>query len=172
MKSFPKKPICSKTFNLKIGLSTGTMTDFLHWEKQPVDLGVCLTVNDRVLYQGPITAGSAKFSFDLLDTEIETVHEFRIKLNQLPARHGNCCPMLKIDHVWIEDLCMHKTLEDSGVCIFYQRPGEVNIPSEYMGEPGEQILKFSTPIYPWLLSNEKCPNYYYKTITQKSQTIV
>ena len=70
--------------------------------------------------------------------------------------------MLKIDHVWIEDLCMRKTLEDSGICIFYQRPSEVNIPSEHMGEPGEQILKFSTPIYPWLLANEKYFNYYYK----------
>jgi hypothetical protein len=49
-------------------------------------------------------------------------------------------------------------MEDSGEC---QLDGEPAVPSEYMGQVGYQSLKFTTPIYPWLLANERKDTYYY-----------
>ena len=33
--------------------------------------------------------------------------------------------------------------------------------SEYMGQVGYQSLQFTTPIYPWLIANERKDTYYY-----------
>jgi hypothetical protein len=66
--------------------------------------------------------------------------------------------MLHIHSIRIEGLCMRLTMEDSGTC---ELDGEPAVPSEYMGQVGYQRLKFMTPIYPWLLANERKDTYYY-----------
>jgi hypothetical protein len=38
---------------------------------------------------------------------------------------------------------------------------EVGVPSEFIGQSGMQILNFTTPIYPWLLSVDKKFDYFY-----------
>jgi hypothetical protein len=65
--------------------------------------------------------------------------------------------MLHLHIIRIEGLNMRLTMEDSGTC---QLDGETAIPSEYMGQVGYQSLKFNTPIYHWLLKNERKPSYY------------
>jgi hypothetical protein len=152
----------AKVFNLKIGVSTGLMNEFSEWEPGLVDSDICIELNNNVLYRGTVTNGTMNFEFDVQDSTTLVDQILKIKLINLANRLSSSVhPMLKIEYVWIEDLCMRKTLEDSGTCVFYQRPTEIGIPSEYMGEPGEQVLTFSTPIYPWLFANEKYTGYYY-----------
>ena len=80
-------------------------------------------------------------------------HELRIEVVGRPTG-----AQLHIHHIRIEGLCMRLTMEDSGTC---ELDGETAVPSEYMGQMGYQSLRFTTPIYPWLLANERKDTYYY-----------
>ena len=80
-------------------------------------------------------------------------HELRIEISGRPMG-----AMLHIRSISIEGLCMRLTIMDSGTC---KQNNEHAVPSEYMGQVGYQSLKFTTPIYPWLLANERDNTYYY-----------
>lgn len=114
------------------------------------EMEVVVTVDDQVL-----------LSQSLLSTVTKLTH----KINDEPGEHTLCITlkgnptgaMLRIKCMQIEGLNMQNTMADSGTCIMGDTP---HIPSEYMGQVGYQSLKFTTPIYPWLLKNEKHDQYY------------
>lgn len=113
-------------------------------------LTVEVVFDDRVLLSQPLSTKTTKLQHNFSDDPSD--HELRIVLQGNPTG-----AMLHIHHICIEGLNMRLTMEDSGECWF---GAEQAIPSEYMGQVGYQSLKFTTPIYPWLLQNERKPTYY------------
>lgn len=111
---------------------------------------VDIVLDDRVILTQPLTTAVTKLRH-LFDDEAGD-HELRIVVKGNPQG-----AMLYISQVRIEGLNMRATFENSGTCIMNNVP---HVPSEYMGQVGYQSLKFTTPIYPWLLENERKPDYY------------
>ena len=114
---------------------------------------VSIVVDNKVMLTKSLSTDITKFECNIPDSDETTEHELRIEL------HGNPTgTMAHIHSIQIEGLCMRLTMEDSGNCWFGE---DQAIPSEYMGQVGYQSLKFTTPIYPWLLANERKETYYY-----------
>ncbi len=118
--------------------------------KNNTNATVDIVLDDRVLLTQPLSTVVTKFTYKFDDSPGE--HEFCIRLCGEPADS-----MLHIQDLRIEGLNMRNTMEDSGICIMNNI---AHIPSEYMGQTGYQLLKFTTPIYPWLLENERKHDYY------------
>jgi len=114
---------------------------------------VLIVVDDKVLMTKQLSADTTKFEYQLPDHENPAEHELRIEVRGKPT--GS---MLHIHSICIEGLDMRLTMEDSGTC---KLDGEPAVPSEYMGQVGYQSLQFTTPIYPWLIANERKDTYYY-----------
>ena len=119
---------------------------------------VVISVDEKILLMKQFSTQTTEFTHkvpeppsDSLEGFIE--HELRIEVRGRPT--GS---MLHIHRICIEGLDMRLTMEDSGTC---ELDGEPAVPSEYMGQVGYQSLKFTTPIYPWLLANERKDTYYY-----------
>ena len=118
--------------------------------KDDSDFVVEIVLNDRILVSQALNTTPTRLVHWFSDDPAE--YELQIVLKGAP--HGD---MLHIQHIRIEGLNMRNTMEDSGTCVMNNIP---HIPSEYMGLPGYQSLKFTTPIYPWLLENERKDTYY------------
>ena len=114
------------------------------------DIVIEIVLDDRKILSQPLTTKVSKLCYMLDDEPGE--HELRISLKGNPQG-----AMLCIHSILIEGLNMRMTMEDSGTCVMNNVP---HVPSEYMGQVGYQSLKFTTPIYPWLLANERKPTYY------------
>ena len=112
---------------------------------------VSIELDGKVLLTQNLSTQITKFEYKVSDVPQD--HEFKIRLNGRPTG-----AMLHIHSICIEGLSMRLTMEDVGKC---ELDGQVAIPSEYMGQVGYQSLQFSTPIYPWLLANERKDSYYY-----------
>jgi hypothetical protein len=125
---------------------------------------VHIVIDNQVMLTKKFSTDVTKFEYDipepktvygndiLSETDI-TEHELRIEVSGRPTG-----AQLRIHSIRIEGLCMRLTMEDSGTC---ELDGESAVPSEYMGQVGYQSLRFTTPIYPWLLANERKDTYYY-----------
>jgi hypothetical protein len=114
---------------------------------------VSIVVDNKVMLTKTLSTDITKFKCDIPDSNEAEQHEFRIELRGDPTG-----AMLHIRRISIEGLDLRLTMEDSGDCWFGEEPA---IPSEYMGQVGYQSLQFTTPIYPWLLANERKDTYYY-----------
>lgn len=130
------------------------------------NMQVQIELDNNVLFESDLTQ-QIEFEHIFEDSESVTEHSLKITLTGLDDTHrvyldnvGDLAPMLQINGVWIEQLSMRSVLEDHGQC-FYNDSSDPQIPSEFIGQNGTQILKFSTPIYPWLMSVQKKPNYFY-----------
>ena len=114
---------------------------------------VSIVVDNKVMLTKSLSTDITKFECNIPDSDETTEHELRIEFHGIPTG-----TMVHIRSIRIEGLCMRLTMEDSGNCWFGE---DQAIPSEYMGQVGYQSLKFTTPIYPWLLANERKETYYY-----------
>ena len=114
---------------------------------------VRILIDNEVILTKSLSTEVTEFKHNIIDSNTEVEHELRIEVSGAPTG-----AMLHIRKLSIEGLNMRLTMEDSGTCFL---DGETAIPSEYMGQVGYQSLKFTTPIYPWLLSNERKSTYYY-----------
>jgi len=114
---------------------------------------VVISVDEKILLMKQFSTQSTGFKYNIPDSGETTEHELRIEVRGRPTG-----AMLHIHRICIEGLDMRLTMEDSGTC---ELDGEPAVPSEYMGQVGYQSLKFTTPIYPWLLANERKDTYYY-----------
>lgn len=114
------------------------------------DMFVEIAVDDRIVLSQTLTTKSTKLTHMVNDEPAQ--HELQIRLKGIPRG-----TQLRIHKILIEGLNMRMTMEDSGACVMNNVD---HIPSEYMGQVGYQSLKFTTPIYPWLLENERKPDYY------------
>jgi hypothetical protein len=117
---------------------------------QENNLIVEISLDTRVILSQPLTTKVTTLLHMFDDEPGE--HELRIELKGNPQG-----AMLHIHHILIEGLNLRLTMEDSGTCLM---DNIAHVPSEYMGRPGYQSLKFTTPIYPWLLANERKDTYY------------
>jgi hypothetical protein len=169
-----------KKATFKIMCSAGTMIDQHEWipmnnhhsrfgDQYPEpykDLQISIELDNNVLFQSNLDQ-QIEFEHMFEDSESVTDHVLKISLSGLNDSHrvyldnvGDLAPMMRIDGIWIEQLSMRQVFEDHGQC-FYDDASEPQIPSEFVGQNGTQVLKFSTPIYPWLMSVQKKSDYFY-----------
>ncbi len=153
---YPGKKNYSKTAGLEIEFSSGVLIGKTWYPGDEGDLNITIALDGKILCVQLLSSTITKFVYNFDDTSETTERELTIMLNG----HDNG-PMLRIHAIRIEGLNMRLTMEDSGQCIMR---GQTCVPSEYMGQVGHQSLKFTTPIYPWLLSNQQKPTYYYENI--------
>ena len=118
--------------------------------EQENNITVEISLDDRVILTQSLATKVTKLLHMFNDEPGE--HELRIELKGDPQG-----ARLHIHHILIEGLNLRLTMEDSGTCIM---DNIEHVPSEYMGRPGYQSLKFTTPIYHWLLNNERKDTYY------------
>ena len=114
------------------------------------EMFVEIAVDNQTLLSQPLTTKSTKLIYMVDDEPAQ--HELQIRLKGPPR--GS---QLHIHKILIEGLNMRLTMENSGTCVMNNVD---HVPSEYMGQAGYQSLKFTTPIYPWLLANEQKDTYY------------
>lgn len=133
-----------KTASLEIDFS-GTAND-------PATF-VFILIDNKIITTKQLSIEITEFKYNIPDSDETIEHELRIEVRGRPTG-----AMLHIHSIRIEGLDMRLTMEDSGTC---ELDGEPAVPSEYMGQVGYQSLRFTTPIYPWLLANERKDTYYY-----------
>lgn len=155
------KPTVINTAALDIEFSAGTMINYQTWTPElGCDLQIQIILDKIVILDQALTTELTQFHYDFADTVDTQEHELQIVLSGVPDEQvEDTNVMLKIHNIWIERLNMHLAMEDQGQ--YYHHSGEVHVPSEYMGCNGYWSLKFTTPIYPWLLEIERKPDYYY-----------
>jgi hypothetical protein len=117
------------------------------------EMFVSILIDDKIVITKQLSTEITRFKFNIPDSNQTIEHELRIELSGRPMG-----PMLHIRSISIEGLCMRLTMSDSGTC---KQDGETARPFQYMGQIGYQSLKFTTPIYPWLMANERNDTYYY-----------
>lgn len=133
-----------------------------HYRKQAVlDIEFSGTKDDDKFIVEIIFDGRVLLSQSLTTQTTKLIHmiddhpgEHHLQIVMSGTASGS---MLHLHHILIEGLSMRNTMENSGTCVM---AGVDHIPSEYMGQPGFQSLKFTTPIYPWLFENERNDQYY------------
>lgn len=169
-----------KTASLDISISAGTMINQATWVPArdydsyfnstiPApykNLSVTIYLDNQMLLSSTLES-TINFHYDFLDTDETTNHCIKIVTNGFSEDQcyfsngiGNVSPMIKINSIHIEHLNMANTLEDSGAC-FQDTANNASASTEYIGQNGNLVLNFSTPIYVWLLENERTSNYYY-----------
>jgi hypothetical protein len=114
---------------------------------------VAIVIDGQTMLTQSLSVNTTRFEHLIPDHAETAEHELRIEVRGQPTG-----ARLHIHSICIEGLSMRLTMEDSGTC---KLDGESAIPSEYMGQVGYQGLNFTTPIYPWLLANERKDTYYY-----------
>jgi hypothetical protein len=114
---------------------------------------VSILIDDEIVTTKQLSTEITRFKYNIPDSNQTIEHELRIEISGRPIG-----AMLHIRSISIEGLCMRSTMSNSGTS---KQNGEPAVPSEYMGQLGYQSLKFTTPIYPWLLANESDNTYYY-----------
>jgi hypothetical protein len=169
-----------KKATFRIMCSAGTMIDQHEWvsinhhssrfgDQYPEpykNLQVRFELDNNILFESDLSH-CIDFEHMFEDSESVTEHSLKITLTGLDDIHrvyldnvGELAPMMRIDGIWIEHLSMRLVFEDHGQC-FYDNTTDPQIPSEFIGQNGTQLLKFSTPIYPWLMSVQKKSDYFY-----------
>ena len=117
------------------------------------EMFVSILIDDKIVITKQLSTETTRFKYNMPDSDQTIEHELRIELGGLPMG-----AMFRIHSIRIEGLCMELTMNDSGTS---KQNGEPAVPCEYMGQVGYQSLRFTTPIYPWLLANERNDTYYY-----------
>lgn len=114
---------------------------------------VVIVIDGQVMLTQPLSTNITRFEHSISDHTETAEHKLRIEVRGRPTG-----AQLRIHSICIEGLDLRLTMEDSGTC---ELDGVPSVPSEYMGQVGYQSLRFTTPIYPWLLANERKDTYYY-----------
>lgn len=117
------------------------------------DTAVSILIDDKIVLTKQLSTEITEFKYNIPDSNQTIDHELRIEVNGQPTS-----TVLRIHRICIEGLCMRLTMTDSGICSQNSEPA---VPSEYIGQGAYQSLRFTTPIYPWLLANERKDTYYY-----------
>jgi hypothetical protein len=177
MFNIPGKIQYDKRINVSVSIAVGTMLmDTQTWvpggsslfEENFSNWKVDVELDGAVMASHTFLTPDMDVYFDFPDTDELTSHTISVKFsgkdpveNTTIENFGEGNPMWIIKKIQIEKLNMFQTFEDVGKCICYDSPDIVQVPSKFMGSNGYHQLEFTTPMYHWLLDNEKESMYYY-----------
>jgi len=182
MLTIPGKIPYVKRASLKLAISAGIMIDQQDWVPitehhnkfgnkyaEPYEsIVVTVTLDDCVLAQQNMQQ-PLNLECEFLDTSDYTEHCLTITVEGFDLKFydhvqgiGSPYPMIRIDTLSIEDLSMLQLIQDLDTRVSYQDSNtvETSVMPLYMGSRSYQTLKFSTPIYVWLLDNDMRFGYY------------
>lgn len=156
-----------KRASLDIVFGFGNIINHTQWEPAGqdffTDLQVEIYLDDQLLLKQYSDDQVHEFHYDFEDSSTTTERELRIGCSGFLPKHFpvfEIVPMLYIQSVHIEGLDMHQTLIDHGQAVYHDDPTQERSAYPRIGHNGYQSLKFTTPIYAWLLDNERKDAYY------------
>jgi len=161
-----------KKASLDIELSAGAMFDCAEWipasqhceyfgDQIPLhyhQLCVKIILDGNVLLDRTVGTDVIQLHHDFVDSETETEHTLQIVLTGLESEFNHFYKdkdvfvLFKINDVFIEQLPMQYILEQLGK--YHHTDATITSPSQYTGYNGQYVLKFTTPIYSWLLDHD------------------
>jgi hypothetical protein len=168
-----------KQATIDIVLSSGTMINQQEWVPSIdhnqrfgnlylysyQDLNVSIELDGKILISDTLDKTvSLNYMFEDSETEVDhclqiTVSGFDLKHHDYIPDIGEVSTMIKIDSIQIENLSMHRAIEDAGQ-YWCENNSQPQVPGEFAGQNGIYKFQFKTPIYPWLLSIEQTPDYF------------
>lgn len=163
----PGKKIQQPTWNLKVCIGAGSMqrntwtplTD----SSRLLDTNMCVQIwlGSQCLINQRITNDPINLSHDVVD-QGPARQELKIVLAGKSATKMDSDLMLQLD-IAVENLSIMPILDTHGQYVI-DGTGEHKIPGEYLGENGEVTLSIYTPIYVWLLQNQKSIRQFYQKV--------
>lgn len=141
--------------NVKISLDVVNSSEFHN-------LGIELSIDDRVFFDNNISAGSHRIIHEISDQEKECV--FKITLKNKTAEHTKIDPageiisdaLIEIKNLEFDGINVDQLLQTHGEYIHdVNGTGDMAVHKFYgkLGCNGTVALKFTTPVYQWLLDN-------------------
>ena len=128
-----------------------------------------IELDNTVLLDQAVGTDKIKFHHDFLDSETDCDHLLKITIQGIEPefnqfyQNKDVFTMLKIDNISVENLPMQYVLEQTGQ---YYCNNTIESTSRYLGYNGSCVLKFTTPIYVWLFSNDELIKNTVDEVTQ------
>lgn len=168
-----------KRATIDVVLSSGTMINQQEWvpsidhcrrfgdryQSSYQELNVSVEFDGKILISSTLDR-SIVLNHLFEDSETQVDHCLQITVSGFDSKHHDFIPdigevstMMRIDSVHIENLSMHRVIEDTGQ-YWCENNDQPQVPGEFAGQNGVYKFQFKTPIYPWLLSVEQTPDYF------------
>ena len=148
------KPLVAKTVELSMRMSMGKLTGQI-WNTTFSDrwrtVITTVQLNQQEIFSGVITE-PLKLVWSFEDTKDLQAHQLTVTvqgLDQLAEKNV----MISMTDFTIEHLPLSKVIECTGT--YLDSTQHINIAGEFMGKDGQTTIPFSTPIYRWLVDNQK-----------------
>jgi hypothetical protein len=173
---FDNKTKHEERFSIDLTVKSGYTIDYSDWIERPFrdefdDYGTCLnamipwdllkltvSIDSFVLYQGAINIEGIQLHHDMLNSDITQQHSLTIAVAGFTSEHfllhngQEINTQVLISEFKIENLDLIPFVTKEGIKIFDKQSGWH---PDYL-----QVLNFTTPIYPWLLSKFSDINHY------------
>ena len=171
---FENKIIYEKKFTVDLAVKSGYTIDYGAWHDRsahddwPIPwhlLSVTVTIDHDVLYQGPVDLAGLRLSHVMLDTDTTQSHSMTIAVSGFSSAHSfyhdgqEINAQLMIEQFKIEHLDLLPLISQEGHKIFTESSDANPGSHELLRGNHAQVLHFSTPIYPWLLSKFSSINH-------------
>jgi hypothetical protein len=157
-----------KRFDINLTITSGYTVDYGKWIDRldasaefdiPWDLlKLTVAIDDVVLYQGTVDCDGVHLHHEMLDTDQPQQHRLTVAVDGFSPAHSflhqgqEINAQLLISQFQIENLDLISVISADGVKIFDGHSDSNPVSHEMLRSNHAQILDFTTPIYPWLLS--------------------
>lgn len=171
---FDNKRKFERTISIDLAIQSGYTVDYGNWinrsDNNEFDipwhlLEITVSIDDTVLYKGPVDINGVVLNHVMPDSEELQQHKITIAVSGFTSAHSflhngqEINAQLLISQFKIEHLDLVPLISQEGTKIFEERSGWKSDSHELLRGDHLQILNFSTPIYPWLLSKFSSINH-------------
>lgn len=129
-------------------------------------LNLTVDIDGLLLYQGTVGIDGAHLHYDMLDTNETQQHSIKVVVSGFAPAHSffhngrEINAQLVISQFKIEHLDLIPLISPEGIKILDNQPQADADSHELLRGDQSQIMNFSTPIYPWLLSKFSYINHH------------
>ena len=151
------KPEVTNTFVLTIEFQGGSMDTNGNWLPVfPDSADIQIALDQTVLHSSKISTTLTQLDFHIPDTVQQCQRSLKISLSGINGARDrdDLNPMLFIKNLWIENVREFNVVNVFDINGTYcHASGESSAAGNFMGCDGYQEIKFTTPVYQWLLEN-------------------
>ena len=164
---FDNKTKYEKRFSIDLTIKSVYTIDYGDWIDRSINndfdipwdlLKLTVGIDDYVLYQGTVGIDGIQLHYDMLDIDETQQHSITIAVTGFTSAHSflhngqEINAQLLISKFKIEHLDLLPLVSKEGIKIFNEQSESNPVSHELLRGNHSQILNFTTPIYPWLLS--------------------
>ena len=156
-----------KKFSVDLTIESVYTIDYGNWINRSLQddfdipwnsLNLTVDIDGFILYQDTVDINGAQLHYDMLDTNETQQHSIKVVVSGFTPAHSffhngrEINAQLVISQFKIEHLDLIPLISLEGIKIFDNQSQSDSGSHELLRGDQLQILNFSTPIYPWLLS--------------------